>query len=460
MTVAPVHRTEIAIANLDLDCENPRHGAVADQDEALSRLIADQGDKIGRLAVDIHRYGLSPAQLFIVTNGSAGRFCVLDGNRRLAALRILADPNLLPVELHPPGFITAVNQPGNQPSQVMCAIVPNRDEARLWLNRTHSGQLNGIGTIPWTSAATYRFNPNQSLRGHTASAISVLDWLRHRLPTDDASRAHLDSVETRSVTNLGRLTSDPAIRKLVGFEFQDGTVALNDDEPAVVRRLLTLIEKLADGASVTELKNKTLRARFAARHLGDDTHSSAPHPPDDSDTDTDTGDTAPPAAPEDGSGEGASAAAADTSTRPRRRHSAAHPFADIDTTPMHTRIQQIITEIETLNPDRHPNATAVLLRAIVELTVTEYLQSQGMTPRREDKLASNVRNAMTQLGIANDDDDFRPLRTHLQQQFSIISVPNLHQYVHNVHAAPGQSDLNSIAVAYRPLLEAICAALR
>jgi len=127
---------------------------------------------------------------------------------------------------------------------------------------------------------------------------------------------------------------------------------------------------------------------------------------------------------------------------------------------MHTRIQQIITEIETLNPDRHPNATAVLLRAIVELTVTEYLQSQGMTPRREDKLASNVRNAMTQLGIANDDDDFRPLRTHLQQQFSIISVPNLHQYVHNVHAAPGQSDLNSIAVAYRPLLEAICAALR
>ena len=96
MTEPTMRCEEISLTNLDLDRENPRHGPVVDSNEALSRLILDQREKLVRIAVDIHEHGLSPAQLFIVTPSSDGRFTVLDGNRRLAALHILEDPNLLP----------------------------------------------------------------------------------------------------------------------------------------------------------------------------------------------------------------------------------------------------------------------------------------------------------------------------------------------------------------------------
>ena len=458
MTVSSVQQREIAVSELDLDCENPRHGVVADQEAALSRLVADQGEKIGRLAADIHDNGLSPSQLFIITEGAAGRYSVLDGNRRLAALRILDDPALLPAEFRPTGFMGTVFEPGNQPNQVMCAIVRNRDEARLWLDRTHSGELAGIGTVPWSSTAKYRFNPGHPGGRHTASAITMLDWLRQRLPADHGSRPHLDAVESNSVTNLGRLAGDPDVRRLVGFDFHGGTVTLNDDSAAVIRRLLRIIEDLAAGTTVTQLKQKPDRAAYVDELLGDDTSN-----PDTLDLDDNSGadtDGAPSSTAAPGSSaDGEAGTAAKAPTQSPRRQPPPHAFANIDLSPLHPRIRQLIDEVHTLNPDKHPNATAVLLRAIFELTATEYLVSKGRTPGEQTRLASNIRNAMRELGITDDDDRFRPLRTQLQQQFSIISVPNLHQYVHNVHAAPGKSDLNSIALAYRPLLEAICSDL-
>ncbi len=119
-----------------------------------------------------------------------------------------------------------------------------------------------------------------------------------------------------------------------------------------------------------------------------------------------------------------------------------------------------MAEVLKLNHDRFPNATAVLLRAIIELTVTEYLHCKGNTPGQDKKLPTRIRETMKMLGIPDSDAQFQPLHTKLKEQHSIISVPNLHQYVHNVNAVPGKSDLNSIAFAYRPLLERICSDLR
>ncbi|MCY3821778.1 MAG: hypothetical protein OXH52_20900 [Gammaproteobacteria bacterium] len=375
-------------------------------------------------------------------------------------MRILEDPELLPSEFRPSGFIEAVAEPGSQPTQVMCAIVASRDEARLWLDRTHSGQLAGIGTVPWSAVAKHRFNPLPPSRGHTASAMTVLDWLRRRLPADHASRPHLDTVETNSVTNLGRLASDPDIRDLVGFDFQGGIVTLNDAEEAVVRRLLTIIERLASGTTVTALKSKEDRAGFAADHLADDISEAAQDSPDVED-DPSADPTADPSATAAAETPGETAASTDgTETSSQRARPASHPFANIDIRPLHPRIQQILVEVRTLNPNKHPNAIAVLLRVIIELTVAEYLDSKGARPAPKEKLATNIRSTLSRLGIPDDDPRFQPLQTQLKQQHSIISVPNLHQYVHNVAAAPGRSDLNSIALAYRPLLEAICSDLR
>ena len=446
------------MTELDLDCENPRHGAVGDQDAALARLIVDQRDKLVRLAVDIHDNGLSPSQLFIVKREDSGRFTVLDGNRRLAALRILDDPAKLPAKHKTQEFNRAVSEPSTIPDVVMCVVVPNRDEARLWLDRTHSGQMAGIGNVPWSAAAKYRFNPNPSSRGHTASAIIVLDWLRQRLAADDPARADIDEVESDSVTTFGRLAQDPDVRGWIGFDFQAGTVGLNDDESAVIRRLLKIIEKLAGDVTVTQLKKKGDRARFIAELLGGDTFGlTSPDPPVDSEApEQDANDEGPTSGTDGPAQEAGPDESGGTTERPQQP---AHPYASINIAPLHPRLQQIIAEVRKLNPDRYPNAAAALHRVIIELAVTDYLHRKGNTQSPNIKLKTRVRNAMTELGIPDSDDSFRPLRTQLADSQSIISVPSLHQYLHNPNAAPAQSDLNSIAIAYRPLLVAICSDL-
>ena len=100
-----------------------------------------------------------------------------------------------------------------------------------------------------------------------------------------------------------------------------------------------------------------------------------------------------------------------------------------------------------------------MLRAIIELTVTEYLQRKGRTPRPGQRLPERIRSTMRILGIPPNDPRFQPIHIKLKQSNSIISVPNLHHYVHNINAVPGKSDLDSIAFAYRPLLEMICSDL-
>ncbi len=378
MTEPTMRREEISLTNLDLDRENPRHGPVVDSNEALSRLILDQQEKLVRIAVDICEHGLSPAQLFIVTPSPDGRFTVLDGNRRLAALRILEDPSLLPAELHSAAFTRAAAEPRSQPDTVMCAVVPNRDEARLWLDRIHSGQLEGIGTIPWSSAAKYRFDPKPSSRGHTAAAINVLDWLRLRLDTGDPVRSVLDTVESNSVTNLGRLAGDPDVRRLIGFEFQSGAVAPSDEVSAVTRRLLIIINDLASGTTVTDLKQKCDRIRHVTKLLGDDVYEVPDSDPQDdqADQDDETDDNS------GGSSSAAGDAGAEEETGNRgRRQTAAHPFSNINIKTLHPRIQQIVVETVKLNAEKFPNSVAVLLRATIELTVTEYLTLRGRAGR-------------------------------------------------------------------------------
>lgn len=245
------------------------------------------------------------------------------------------------------------------------------------------------------------------------------------------------------MTTFGRLAQDPDVRRRIGFNLQAGTVVLDDDESAVIRRLLTILKDLvAKKVTVTHLKKKGDRANYTDGLLRDDTHGP-------SRTGTSTG-------TDDDSGDEDDDADETPDEAPSRPHQAAHPLADIDFRSLHPRIQLIITEVRKLNPDKFPNAIAVLLRAIVELSVTEYLHRTGSTAGADKKLAERVREAMSKLNIAASDPRFQPLRTQLRDRNSIISVPNLHQYLHNVNAAPGRSDLNSIAMAYRPLLEEIC----
>lgn len=87
----------LSIDKLLLDSENPRIGGAESQRDALQKILDDQEEKLFALAEHIVDEGLSPIDRLLVLREKEGsdRFIALEGNRRVAALKILVNPHML-----------------------------------------------------------------------------------------------------------------------------------------------------------------------------------------------------------------------------------------------------------------------------------------------------------------------------------------------------------------------------
>ena len=90
-------QTKIPVNQLLVDTQIPdfpKHNPV--EDEAIQLMIKSQGSKIIALAHHLADNGTNPASLPIIipSNDKDDRYYVLDGNRRLSALRLLERPEL------------------------------------------------------------------------------------------------------------------------------------------------------------------------------------------------------------------------------------------------------------------------------------------------------------------------------------------------------------------------------
>ena len=88
---------DVKITNLLLDSANPRlPEGDRSQPETIHAVLKAEGPKTIALAKSIAEEGLSPMDRLIVmpAPGDAKRFVVLEGNRRVTALKMLEEPAL------------------------------------------------------------------------------------------------------------------------------------------------------------------------------------------------------------------------------------------------------------------------------------------------------------------------------------------------------------------------------
>ena len=91
---------DIVVPDLLLDPENARLGTVQTTQPATAlALAAQQGRRLVNLAADIVEAGLDPAQpLTVLATGKGDRrrrYTVLEGNRRVLAIKALETPSLV-----------------------------------------------------------------------------------------------------------------------------------------------------------------------------------------------------------------------------------------------------------------------------------------------------------------------------------------------------------------------------
>lgn len=127
------------VDKLDFDPENPRFYDTFDAADgdarAIKRMIEEEN--LEELVGSIGNQGFFPGEPLLVAPSptTPGRFIVIEGNRRLAALRVLN--NLVPVEQLSRSLKELVEQADHKPTHVDCFEFPKRRDVLKYLGFRH-----------------------------------------------------------------------------------------------------------------------------------------------------------------------------------------------------------------------------------------------------------------------------------------------------------------------------------
>lgn len=399
-------------------------------------LASTQTEKLLRLARDIVDYGINPSELTMVapTDDDKKRYVVLEGNRRVAALKTLSTPDLITSAVKPQilrRFKKLSERFLKDPiDNLDCAVVKNRAEADHWITLKHTGENQGAGTVNWGATESGRYAER---RGKILPQLQVLDFVKQHGKLSAEAQRRINDV---SITNLQRLIGDPDVRKRLGIEIKNKRVVTRYDDQEATKGLSKIVEDLAlERINVNKIRHKKDRAKyingFAKKDLPDQSKEGT-------------------AVRQLGAKEAASTGT--QSGQPKRR---SRPGTGMRTTMIprncileitDNRINNIYIELKQLSVDHYPNAGAVLLRVFLELSLDAYITQENVQVHPDAKLSHKLTSTANHLKANNKmtDQELQPARRAAGGQTLLASsIPTLHGYVHNRYFSPAPLDLKT-----------------
>ena len=394
------------------------------------------------MAQDILEYGLDPSELTIVARleDKSDRFVVLDGNRRLAALKVLENPELVDGAVTP-SVLTSIRKLSskyqeNPIESVPCILVKDRDEAHHWLELRHTGERDGAGSVLWGSQESARFRARRG--GAEEPHIQALDFLERKGDLSSERRRQI------AATTYGRLLGTPYVRERLGIEFVDGILRARGDKEVVAKALLHVANTIADGkVKVSDVYTADQRKRYA-----DELPDSV----------------VVPLTREPGAGMPLGEDDEASISKPSRRQKKIAQKreylipADCVLNVKDPRLLDIERELRHLRLASCPNAISVLLRVFLELSVDWYIEDRGLSVPDNSRLGGKLKE------VADDLVRHRkltrkqatPVRRAAQKNtFLGPSVTQMNEWIHNQHMFPGPSDLRSEWDGLQPWFAAV-----
>lgn len=250
---------KIKLSDITLYDENPRFEKAFSETEAVQKIIQAQGDKLVKLAEHIIDYGFNPTDIPIVFKKEK-KFIVKEGNRRMASLMIVNDPNLVfSNEALKNKFLLLKSQKGHLlPERVLCAVFKNPHDADEWVRLKHAVNTEGVGTEKWNSQQANRF-----AKGNVEDLPVELQAIEILKKGKKTSKATLDLIPTLKATNLRRLLSDPYVRNKVGLRNYENKLTLLNSKNKTLSNLEAVVQEISKPSFVVdEIYHKNDRKKF------------------------------------------------------------------------------------------------------------------------------------------------------------------------------------------------------
>lgn len=450
----------LKIGSLLLDQENPRIPPVGSQRDALQQVIDDQQEKLANLADSIVEEGLSPIDLWFVERSAtqSDKWIVLEGNRRIAALKILDNPNVLSgltlSNSLKKRLDNAAKSFKKDTVEPVSCVETTREDANPCIQRRHTGEDDGRGLVGWDGQASARFRGGDP-------ALQALEFVRQHGNLTPEQHAALRG---RYITTLRRLLESPDVRSLLGLDLKKEELFSIVSAEELIKGLRRIVLDLAEKKiNVTALKKKDQMIAYVSgldkKDKPDLRKTIAPQKLDEL---MSTPKTTPGASP----GGSPSARNPRTPPTPPRLSIVAKPSPLKVTSP--AKATEIYEELKSLQLAKNRHAISVLFRVFLELSVDHHLISIGskttfMPPggnREKDKtlkikILECIDDFVTNKGTPKK--DFASITKMASDPKSLLSLETLHSYVHSRFSTPMQSDLTAMWDNAQPLLAKIWA---
>tara|TARA_B100000965_G_scaffold403157_1_gene430646 strand:+ start:1482 stop:2873 length:1392 start_codon:yes stop_codon:yes gene_type:complete len=439
-----VEYLELSIDELLLDEDNPRLGSVNSQSAALEAIVHLNEAHFRNLMLSIKNNGLDPGDNLYVIEAEGGEdFIVLEGNRRLSALMVLNNPDVLdgtevPDTIKKSLVRTAKGFDRRSIEPIRCVKFEHREDANEWIYRRHTGMADGEGRISWGPLEIQRFSGDRSI-------LDVIDFVgRNADYTDEEWESTKSVIENRKSSNLARLLESAAGRKHLGISIStsgDGRTPMLGSEPRWALKVLRrIIEDVRDGIVDSRDLNKASDIESYFKNLPKDLQpqkgkSDAPRPF--KDIDIKMRPVVATASKASSKQKTKSSPKPRTTLAPRR-----HPFIP----PTSTKGETLLREAGSLDANKFTVSAAFVLRSFVELAINDYMEVKRIPKFEKNAKGATVELDLTQKAekvlrhIAEADSsknsDLRGFRNNILTKTSATSIQSLNGFVHNKFQMP------------------------
>ena len=366
-----------SVVSLKLDAKNPRlpdTGRELEPREIVAQLL--EHEDVLSLAQAIAEQGFFPSEILIGVTTKEGTNVVIEGNRRLAALKLLISPELAPDNQQKRFQLLKQRVDAKRLREVPVVFAPSREAAAPLIMARHT-QIGVRGWAPFQQARYIRSltAPDMSLDELAKLLGQGRDVLADNLRTDAmyqiACRLDLPAADLARVRDprefnasvFERLMQSSRVRELLGLTFDDRQTPIShlkqeEFDKAFRRMVLDVASKSENTRTLNSAKDIERYLNQLGQDAPDQTpvepHEAAPPVP------------APPPEP----------------VKPARSKptGAATPRPTASLIPRGVRsqlnvprINSIFQELRQLKVAVFPNATAVLLRILLEMVTSHYL---------------------------------------------------------------------------------------
>lgn len=432
----PVKPSDLLIDEINPRIPLPNAG----QREVQRELARHQGPKLLALARDILGHGLNPADLPIVMpfEGDHSRCIVLEGNRRIVALKALENPEIFAGAVDE-GVLKELRNLSKEYQKspvedVLCLQVKDRDEARHWVELRHTGENGGAGIVPWSSDDVARFQSRTKGFDIHTQALNFLE--KHGAITAEARREV-------PAASYRRLLGTPEVRAQIGIEWKDKKLKLLANKKDVAKALLYIANDLTKGTTKTQhIYTHEQRIQYANNLPSEIVVRPTK---------------------KSGNGIDAEGSQIEAGTKRATRNRRAKPRSrlipsDCVLNVSDPRVREIEKELRYLSLEDFPNAISVLFRVFIELSVDTYIGdkklSVGLEARLRQKLQQVLADLISRKSLTKE--QASPVRRALQgDSFLAPSINMMNSYVHNANVFPAPGDLRASWNSLQPFIIAI-----